>query len=106
METKIIKKKYTAREISKVSRNSQITIPKSIRKKLEIKEGDTIEFRLTENGELLLKPVVIIDKDQAWFWTPEWQEGERETDEDIKAGRVTKPMSLEELMKHLESFKQ
>lgn len=28
------------------------------------------------------------DPDQAWFWTDEWQEKEREADEDITAGRV------------------
>ena len=26
---------------------------------------------------------------QAYFWTPAWQEGEREADEDIRAGRVS-----------------
>jgi hypothetical protein len=26
---------------------------------------------------------------QAWFWTPEWQDGEREADEDLAAGRAT-----------------
>lgn len=25
--------------------------------------------------------------EQAWYWTREWQEGEREADEDIDAGR-------------------
>ncbi|MGH3544663.1 MAG: hypothetical protein ACRDPW_01825 [Mycobacteriales bacterium] len=30
------------------------------------------------------RPVAVvspIDPEQAWFWTPEWQEGEREVDE-------------------------
>ncbi|MGH2957139.1 MAG: hypothetical protein ACRDL6_09110 [Solirubrobacterales bacterium] len=27
-----------------------------------------------------------IDPDQAWFWTREWQEGEREVDESIARG--------------------
>lgn len=27
------------------------------------------------------------DPDQAWYWTPEWQAGEREVDEDIASGR-------------------
>ncbi|MEA2615166.1 MAG: hypothetical protein QOE72_949 [Chloroflexota bacterium] len=27
-----------------------------------------------------------IEPDQAWFWTPEWQEGEREVDEAIARG--------------------
>jgi hypothetical protein len=28
-----------------------------------------------------------IDPAQAWFWTDEWQAGEREADEDLQAGR-------------------
>lgn len=28
------------------------------------------------------------EADQAYFWTEEWQKGEREADEDIAAGRV------------------
>jgi hypothetical protein len=31
-----------------------------------------------------------IDNEQAWFWTPEWQQREREADEDLAAGRVTR----------------
>lgn len=27
--------------------------------------------------------------DQRWYWTAEWQAGEREADADIKAGRTT-----------------
>lgn len=34
--------------------------------------------------------MIQIPKDQAWFWTKEWQEGEKEAEEDIKAGRVKK----------------
>mgnify|MGYP000952899959 FL=1 len=30
-----------------------------------------------------------IEQDQSWFWADEWQAGEKEADEDIKAGRVT-----------------
>lgn len=31
-----------------------------------------------------------IDPEQAWFWTQEWQQREREADEDLAAGRVTR----------------
>ncbi|MDQ2741194.1 MAG: AbrB family transcriptional regulator [Chloroflexota bacterium] len=54
-----------------------------------------------ENGRLEMRE---IDPEQAWFWTPEWQEGEREADEDIAAGRVTRYDSDEEFLKHLESI--
>ena len=31
------------------------------------------------------------DKDQAYYWTEAWQQGEREADQDIAAGRVSGP---------------
>jgi len=52
-----------------------------------------------ENGRLAMRE---IDPEQAWFWTPEWQKGEREADEDIAAGRVTRYDSDEEFLKYLE----
>jgi hypothetical protein len=41
--------------------------------------------------------------DQAWFWTPEWQAGERQADEDIVAGRLTRYGSDEEFLTALRS---
>ena len=41
-----------------------------------------------------------IDPDQLYFWTKEWQEGEKKADEDIKAGRMLDPFdSVEEFKK-------
>lgn len=43
------------------------------------------------------------DPDQAWFWTPEWQEGERQAAEDIEAGCVSEVFySAEEFFRHLD----
>ena len=28
------------------------------------------------------------DQEQAWFWTKRWQQGEKEAEADIRAGRV------------------
>ncbi|MBI4334193.1 MAG: hypothetical protein HY673_23260 [Chloroflexi bacterium] len=36
----------------------------------------------------MLKVRRLVDKDQAWFWTERWQKGEKEADDDIRAGRV------------------
>lgn len=48
--------------------------------------------------------VGLIDPDQKWWWTEEWQKGEREAEADIRAGRVSKPFeSLKELIEDLES---
>lgn len=88
-------------QISEIRTNSQITIPKQIMKKLLLKEGDKIEFEVKEDA-IVIKPVLIIDKAQSWFWTKKWQKAEREADEDIKAGRVKTFDEADSLMKDLE----
>lgn len=43
-----------------------------------------------------------IDAEQAWFWTCEWQRREREADEDLAAGRVTRYESDEQFLAALD----
>lgn len=43
-----------------------------------------------------------IDPEQAWFWTREWQQREREADEDLAAGRVTRYESDEQFLAALD----
>jgi antitoxin PrlF len=56
----------------------QLTLPDDIRKAAKLEEGDLIEVVVIESGEVILRPLVAVDRSQAWFWTPEWQAGERE----------------------------
>jgi AbrB family looped-hinge helix DNA binding protein len=85
---------------SKVTRHGQVTLPASVRRKLGIEEGDLIEI-LVDDDKAVLLPKKIIDKSQAYFWTKEWQEAEREASADIKAGRVKTFDNAEELLKDL-----
>lgn len=80
--------------------DGQITIPKEIREAAGIEEHDLFELEVTPEG-ILLRRVGRIDPDQAWFWTPKWQEGEREADEDLAAGRFTRYNSDEEFLASL-----
>ena len=48
----------------KVLRGGQITMPKKLREVLEIKEGDILEVEMEKN-KVVLKPKVLVDKDQA-----------------------------------------
>lgn len=41
------------------------------------------------------------DPEQAWFWTPEWQAGEREADADLEAGHSTRYESDEAFLRAL-----
>ena len=79
----------------------QITITKDIFEALDLKVGDFLDAHL-EDGTIVLVPQKLIPKDQAWFWTEEWQKGEKEADEDIKAGRLIGPFdSVKEFKKAL-----
>jgi hypothetical protein len=51
-----------------------------------LREGDHVIVTVVD-GSIILTPAALIPRDQAWFWTPEWQAGEREADADIAAGR-------------------
>jgi AbrB family looped-hinge helix DNA binding protein len=85
---------------SKVTRHGQITLPAAVRKSLGIEEGDMVEIEVIDEKAVLV-PKRLVDKSQSYFWTKEWQEGEQEADADIKAGRVKKFSSAEELIKDL-----
>ncbi len=58
-----------------------------MRQGLGIEEGDFLEVRVRD-GEIVLKVKKLVDKNQAWFWTERWQQGEKEAEEDIGAGRL------------------
>jgi len=65
----------------------QVTLPEEIRTAAHLEEGDLLDAEITSEG-ILLRPRKVIDATQAWFWTKEWQAGEREADADLAAGRV------------------
>jgi antitoxin PrlF len=65
----------------------QLTLPEGIRTAAHLEEGDLLDAEITAEG-ILLRPQKVIDATQAWFWTTEWQAGEREADADLAAGRL------------------
>lgn len=65
----------------------QVTLPRRAVARLKLREGDYLEMRVAED-RIELVPMAMIPRDQLWYWTPEWQEKEREADEDKAAGRV------------------
>ncbi|MDF9809862.1 antitoxin MazE [Aurantimicrobium minutum] len=79
----------------------QISLPASIRKKFHLDEpGAQVEV-IERNGEIVLRPMLPIPADQAWFWTQEWQEGERQADAEAAAGHGTVYNSGEEFLESL-----
>lgn len=87
--------------ITKLRERSQITLPSDVVRKLKLNTGDNLEITL-EGDKVVIKPVLIIDRSQAWFWSDEWQEKEKEAEEDIEAGRVYKAKDAEDLFAQLD----
>lgn len=66
--------------------------------------GAQLEVTEREDGVIELRPVVAVPADQAWFWTPEWQAGERQVDENYAAGRFEQHENVEEFVAALEEI--
>ena len=87
-------------ELIQVRKKAQVTLPRSVRQALNIEEGDFLDA-VVKDGEIVLRVKKLVDKEQAWFWTKRWQEGESEAEEDIRAGRIHRFDSAEEALTFL-----
>lgn len=72
-----------------------------LRKHIPLNDGDVFQVEL-EDGKIILVPMKLIPSDQAWFWSEEWQKGEKEAEADIVSGRVKSFADVEELLEELD----
>lgn len=91
--------------LAKITRNGQLTLPAAVRRAAHVDEGDYLEVRVSGDS-IVLTPKKLIDKSQAYFWSPAWQAAEQEASADIGAGRVCEPESLEDLLAGLEAARK
>jgi AbrB family looped-hinge helix DNA binding protein len=84
----------------KVRPKGQITLPDAVRRAARLSEGDYLEVSV-EAGAIVMRPKKLIDADQAWFWTADWQKGEREASRDVDRGRVRRSDSGDEFIESL-----
>jgi AbrB family looped-hinge helix DNA binding protein len=98
MESKTVGKGH----VTTVRAKGQITIPAEVRAAARLEEGDPVEVEIVDEG-VLLRPMKLIDATQAWFWTPEWQAGERQADAEIAAGLGERFESDEEFLAALDA---
>ena len=82
-----------------------IALPPALRKKYQLDEpGAQVEITEREDGVLELRPQVAVPASQAWFWTEEWQAGERDVDRDYADGKFTTFENAKEFVAHLEDL--
>ena len=86
---------------TRIGPKHQITIPREAFERLGLQPGDFLEVQV-HGDTLYLVPQKLIPRDQAWFWTQEWQEREREADEAIASGEISDLFdSADDLIRHL-----
>lgn len=89
--------------LAKLTSGGQVSLPRQIRTRTGVEPGDFFEIELNDDGNIVLKPKKLVDAGQAYFWTEEWQKGERQADADIKAGRVKRFKSAADALRYLEA---
>ena len=69
---------------------------------LALKPGDEVEFEVRgDMARLVPIKTIKVPRDQAWFWTPEWQTMEKEADQDLSAEDYLDFDNVEDLLKEL-----
>jgi len=103
VENLVIASKNKNKKVIVRNRN-QITIPREYTEYVKVGEGEELMYEITDDGALILRPVITVPKDQAWFWTDKWQAEEREVDEEIKNGRISSPQNAEDFINDLKKL--
>ena len=84
-----------------IGEGGMLRIPEDLLEQAHLRDGVPVSLRISDEGEIVIQSEER-DPDQWWFWTEEWQKGEREADEDKAAGRTKVFYSDEEFTAELE----
>ncbi len=95
-------KAMRVRSTTTLRERGQITIPSEVRDAAHVEAGAVLECHV-EDGRIVMTPKILVDADQAWFWTERWQAMERDADADFAAGRSASFATVEVLLDDLES---
>jgi len=85
----------------KVREKYQVTIPEDVRNKIPLKVGERVEVA-ARGEEIVIRPIVEIPREQAWFWSQEWQEQIAQSMKDIEKGKVRVFKSVKEAKKQFD----
>lgn len=91
-----------------IQRRGLIALPLYLRERYHLDEpGAQVEVtERVEDGVIELRPNVAVPAKEAWFWDEAWQKGEREVDEHVRAGRITKFDSADDFLAALDEIEE
>ena len=75
-------------------RKNQLTIPSELTNKMGIHEGSKLEVEMTEDGKILITPVVTVVK--------KWLEDVGKALKQVKNGNISKAIGIDELLESLD----
>jgi bifunctional DNA-binding transcriptional regulator/antitoxin component of YhaV-PrlF toxin-antitoxin module len=89
----------------KLGTRDEIRLPAEVKKNLKLRKGAKLEVLYLGEGVYIV-PAGRIPKDQRYFYTKEWQQGERDVNESLARGEGLGPFAdAEEAIKALRSAK-
>jgi AbrB family looped-hinge helix DNA binding protein len=83
----------------KVREKYQVTIPEEVRGKIPLKVGERVEVT-ARGSEIVIRPIIEIPREQAWFWSKQWQDQVSQSLKDLKKGKIKVFKSVKEARKH------
>jgi AbrB family looped-hinge helix DNA binding protein len=77
----------------------QVTIPEAVRAKIPLSVGERVEVS-AEGDKIVIRPLLEIPRDQAWFWAKDWQKQIARSRKELERGKVKVFSSVKEARKH------
>ncbi|MFT5874800.1 MAG: antitoxin MazE [Clostridium sp.] len=89
--------------ITQIIEKFKIDLPKDLINKLNLKIGDNIAIEI-EDDKIIIKPVLIIPKAQAWLWSKELQQVENQAENEVVNVPVRKFNINQDVYEDLENW--
>jgi bifunctional DNA-binding transcriptional regulator/antitoxin component of YhaV-PrlF toxin-antitoxin module len=85
---------------AKVGQRFTIVLPRETRIGLAVE--DPVDVVRRDDGVIEIRPMILVEKSQAGFWTSDWQQRERAVDDDYARGRFRVHASTDEFLTRLD----
>lgn len=67
-------------DYASIQSRGTVSLPVALRRRYGLDQpGAQVEI-IDADGEIILRPKFPVDVSQSWFWTQQWQDGEKEAD--------------------------
>ena len=80
--------------------HNRITLPQEALDEVGVNTGDDFLYEVGD-GSLPLIPAMTIPLDEAYLFTPEWQDRIRKAEDDLRTGRIHKAPTAKDMIKQL-----